>query len=46
MLTLSPSTTCINTFAGTISDPRINGSYFPDPCPLGTAGVWDLARVR
>ena len=43
-LDLSPSTTCNYSFAGTITETRLTGTFVPDPCPAGIPGTWDLLR--
>ena len=43
---LSPSTTCIFDFAGTITDTRLQGSFVPRSGCYTSSGVWDLVRQR
>jgi hypothetical protein len=43
---LSPSSRCTYSFAGTITETRLIGSFVPESCTGGLAGTWDLIRTR
>jgi len=41
---LLPSATCSYSFAGTLTDSSLQGSFEPSDCPGGQLGTWSLAR--
>jgi hypothetical protein len=44
VLELSPSTTCMYSFVGTVSETRLTGTFVSETCATARSGTWDLLR--